>query len=85
LIAVPEIVDAVFQPEKPIRGEPVESGKFRYFNSFEFFDLTRSKPFAWCVPNFDPGFSVLGRGFFLFRTGEYHQMPNQIDLRNTRG
>ena len=26
-----------------------------------------------------------GRGFFLFRTGEYHQMPNQIDLGNTRG
>jgi hypothetical protein len=35
-----EIVDAVFQPEKPIRGEPVESCKLRYFNSFEFFDLT---------------------------------------------
>ena len=35
-----EIVDAVFQPEKPIRGEPVESFKLRYFNSFEFFDHT---------------------------------------------
>jgi len=35
-----EIVDAVFQPEKPIRGEPVESCKLRYFNSFEFFDIT---------------------------------------------
>jgi hypothetical protein len=37
-----EIVDAVFQPEKPIRGEPVESCKLRYFNSFEFFDHTGS-------------------------------------------
>jgi hypothetical protein len=36
-----EIVDAVFQPEKPIRGEPVESCKLRYFNSSEFFDHTR--------------------------------------------
>jgi hypothetical protein len=35
-----EIVDAVFQPEKPFRGEPVESCKLRYFNSFEFFDHT---------------------------------------------
>jgi hypothetical protein len=35
-----EIVDAVFQPEKPIRGEPVESCNLRYFNSFEFFDHT---------------------------------------------
>jgi hypothetical protein len=35
-----EIVDAVFQSEKSIRGEPVESGKLRYFNSFEFFDYT---------------------------------------------
>jgi hypothetical protein len=35
-----EIVDAVFQSEKPIRGEPVESFKLRYFNSFEFFDHT---------------------------------------------
>jgi hypothetical protein len=35
-----EIVDAVFQPEKSIRGEPVESCKLRYFNSFEFFDFT---------------------------------------------
>jgi hypothetical protein len=35
-----EIVDAVFQPEKSIRGEPVESCKLRYFNSFEFFDHT---------------------------------------------
>src|SRR6516225_5342908 len=32
---------AVFQPEKPFRGEPVESCKLRYFNSFEFFDHTR--------------------------------------------
>ena len=32
-----EIVDAVFQSEKSIRGEPVESCKLRYFNSFEFF------------------------------------------------
>jgi predicted permease len=31
---------AVFQPEKPIRGEPVESCKLRYFNSFEFFDYS---------------------------------------------
>jgi hypothetical protein len=37
-----EIVDAVFQSEKFIRGEPVESCKFRYFNSFEFFDHTGS-------------------------------------------
>jgi hypothetical protein len=36
-----EIVDAVFQSEKSIRGEPVESCKLRYFNSFEFFDHTR--------------------------------------------
>jgi hypothetical protein len=35
-----EIVDAVFQSEKFIRGEPVESCKLRYFNSFEFFDHT---------------------------------------------
>jgi hypothetical protein len=35
-----EIVDAVFQPEKPIRGEPVESCKLRFFNSVEFFDHT---------------------------------------------
>ena len=35
-----EIVDAVFQLEKSIRGEPVESCKLRYFNSFEFFDHT---------------------------------------------
>lgn len=35
-----EIVDAVLQSEKPIRGEPVESCKLRYFNSFEFFDHT---------------------------------------------
>jgi hypothetical protein len=33
-----EIVDAVFQPEKSIRGEPVERCKLRYFHSFEFFD-----------------------------------------------
>jgi hypothetical protein len=39
-----EIVDAVFQPEKPIRGEPVESCKLRYFNSFEFFDHTGESP-----------------------------------------
>jgi hypothetical protein len=37
-----EIVDAVFQSENSIRGEPVESGKLRYFNSFEFFDHTGS-------------------------------------------
>jgi hypothetical protein len=35
-----EIEDAVLQPEKPIRGELVESCKLRYFNSFEFFDHT---------------------------------------------
>jgi hypothetical protein len=35
-----EIVDAVFQPEKPTRSEPVESCKLRYFSSFEFFDHT---------------------------------------------
>jgi hypothetical protein len=35
-----EIVDAVFQSEKSIRGEPVESCRLRYFNSFEFFDHT---------------------------------------------
>jgi hypothetical protein len=35
-----EIVDAVFQSEKSIRGEPVESCKLRYSNSFEFFDHT---------------------------------------------
>jgi len=29
-----EIVDAVLQSEKSIRGEPVESCKLRYFNSF---------------------------------------------------
>jgi hypothetical protein len=29
-----------FQSEKFIRGEPVESCKLRYFNSFEFFDHT---------------------------------------------
>jgi hypothetical protein len=37
-----EIVDAAFQSEKSIRSEPVESCKLRYFNSFEFFDHTRS-------------------------------------------
>jgi hypothetical protein len=37
-----EIVDAVFQSEKSIRGEPVESCKLRCFNSFEFFDHTGS-------------------------------------------
>jgi hypothetical protein len=36
-----EIVDAVFQSEKPIRGEPVESCKLRYFNSFRFSRLVR--------------------------------------------
>jgi hypothetical protein len=36
-----EIVDAVFQSEKSIRGEPVESCKLLYFNSFEFLDHTR--------------------------------------------
>jgi hypothetical protein len=35
-----EIVDAVLQSEKCIRGEPVESCKLRYFNSFEIFDHT---------------------------------------------
>jgi hypothetical protein len=35
-----EIVDAVFQSEKTIRGEPVKSCKLRYFNPFEFFDHT---------------------------------------------
>ena len=38
-----EIVDAVFQSEKSIRGEPVESCKLRYFNSFEFFAI-RGRP-----------------------------------------
>ena len=33
-----KIVGADFQSEKSIRGEPVESCKLRYFNSFEFFD-----------------------------------------------
>jgi hypothetical protein len=33
-------IRAVFRPEKSIRGEPVESCKLRYFNSFEFFDHT---------------------------------------------
>jgi hypothetical protein len=42
-----EIVDAVFQSEKSIRGEPVESCKLRYFNSFEFFDHTGSDH-RWC-------------------------------------
>jgi hypothetical protein len=41
-----EIVDAVFQSEKSIRGEPVESCKLRYFNSFEFFDHGQSGPGA---------------------------------------
>jgi hypothetical protein len=35
-----EIVDAVLQSEKFIRGEAVESCKSRYFNLFEFFDHT---------------------------------------------
>ena len=35
-----EIVDAVFQPEKPIQGEPGESCRIRDFNAFEFFDHT---------------------------------------------
>jgi len=39
-----EIVDAVFQSEKSIRGAPVESYKLRYFNSFEFFDHTAFLP-----------------------------------------
>jgi hypothetical protein len=38
-----EIVDAVFSRRSPIRGEPVESCKLRYFNSFEFFDRTGSR------------------------------------------
>jgi hypothetical protein len=43
-----EIVDAVFQSEKSIRGEAVESFKLRYFNSFEFFDHTLLKMlFGW--------------------------------------
>jgi hypothetical protein len=41
-----EIVDAVFQSEKSIRGEPVESCKLRYFNSFEFFDHTGQIAFS---------------------------------------
>jgi len=41
-----EIVDAVLQSEKSIRGEPVESCKLRYFNSFEFFDHGPSGPGA---------------------------------------
>ena len=39
-----EILDPVLQLEKSIRREPVESCKLRYFNPFEFFDHTRSKP-----------------------------------------
>jgi hypothetical protein len=35
-----EIVAAVSQSQKFIRGEPVESCKLRYFNSFEIFDHT---------------------------------------------
>ena len=38
-----EIVDAVFQSEKPIRGEPVESCKLHYFNSFEFLTIRRQQ------------------------------------------
>ena len=34
-----EIVDAVFQSEKCIRGESVESCKLRYLNSFEFLTI----------------------------------------------
>jgi len=37
-----EIVDAVFQSEKSIRGEAVESCNLCYFNSFEFFDYPGS-------------------------------------------
>src|ERR1700739_3665189 len=33
-----EIVDAVLQSEKSIRGEPVSSCKLRYLNSLDFFD-----------------------------------------------
>jgi len=36
-----EIVDALFQSEKSIRDEPVDSCKLRYFNLFEFFDPHR--------------------------------------------
>ncbi len=36
-----KILDAVIQSKEPIRGEPVESCKCRYFNSFESFDYTR--------------------------------------------
>jgi len=32
------MVDSVFQSENSIRGEPAQSCKLRYFNSFEFFD-----------------------------------------------
>jgi hypothetical protein len=35
-----EIVVAIFQSKKCIRGEPVESCKLRYFNSFDFFGHT---------------------------------------------
>ena|SRR5215467_3165499 len=35
-----EIVNAGFQSEKSIRGEPMESCKLRYFNSLVFFDHT---------------------------------------------
>jgi hypothetical protein len=44
-----EIVDAAFQPEKSIRGEPVESCKLRYFNSFEFFDYTGGSGIIWAT------------------------------------
>jgi hypothetical protein len=37
-----EIADAVSQSQKSIRGEPVESFKLLYFNSFENFDHTRA-------------------------------------------
>jgi hypothetical protein len=37
-----EIVGAVLQSEKCIRGKPVESYKLRYFNSLEIFDHTTS-------------------------------------------
>jgi len=45
-----EIVDAVFQSEKSIRGEPMESCKLLYFNSFEFFDHTGSPTVASFSP-----------------------------------
>ena len=61
-----EIVDAVFQSEKSIRGEPVESCKLRYFNSFEFLDHTSL---------LDPylGWLVNGEGLSWPATGQDRQ------------